>query len=118
MEYNKRELTHKSVLLSESHSLKLHTLILLSNKKDVKNVWMNLERFQLSSWQQHVINLFNNNNNMNTANYIFIFCRYIRGHNAITGHGNNYKLEDALRFLSLVTAMYAGERISFRCFIF
>jgi len=58
------------------------------------------------------------NMNMNTAKCIFIFCRYIRGHDAITGHRNNYKLEDALGFLSLVTAMYAGERISFRCFIF
>jgi hypothetical protein len=55
---------------------------------------------------------------MNTAKCIFIFCRYIRGHNAITGHRNNYKLENVLRSLSLVTAMYPGERISFRCFIF
>jgi hypothetical protein len=55
---------------------------------------------------------------MNAAKCIFIFCRYIRGHNAVTGHRNSYKLEDALRFLSLVTAMNAGVRISFRCFIF
>ena len=54
---------------------------------------------------------------MNTAKCIFIFCRYIRGHDAITGHRNNYTLEDALRFLSPVTALYAAERISLPCFI-
>ena len=43
---------------------------------------------------------------------------HIRGHNAITGYRNNYKLKNALRFLSLATALYSGERLFYRCFIF
>jgi hypothetical protein len=106
--------------------------MLLRKDKVMKNFSgfrMQLQRFLQSSRQQHdiLVSLFNNNNNyyyyyyyyyynnMNTAKCIFIFCRYIRGHGAITGHRNNYSV---LRFLSLVTAMYAGECISFRCFIF